>query len=347
MGSATVCEAVVTGKSRKRGQKQEDQIQAQRTSDRRTGELNGSLSGSARSILLLPGWVTNMRSKTTGAAAEILLLTFCFLSGGCEHYNTPAIRDASFLPYAGAKVGQVSLREFLSARSAVVFEGDQLSVTASGTNHGTVKGTIFGIGSAAAIDRRGYFLTAAHCVQKGPSFLLLFFDKGKPQARPARVVWRGDVSKKQPDLALLQVPFPLQDVFEWTPTFTNGEPIVAAGATPGPDHVINRQCMAGKILRLDTGSETVLPHYTCISHDAPLTFGDSGGPLASTDGRLVGINSDAVIGRPRWLSLSVETLSTDAERPDLEWLRQLIQQDAAAQSGAKTTQSKAFEGVNP
>src|SRR4051794_30220753 len=37
----------------KRGQKQEDQIQVQRTFDRRTGELNGSLSGSARFTSLL------------------------------------------------------------------------------------------------------------------------------------------------------------------------------------------------------------------------------------------------------------------------------------------------------
>jgi hypothetical protein len=304
--------------------------------------LNGSLSGSARFTLLLTGWVTNMRSKTTGAVAGILLLIFCFLSGGCEHYNTPAIRDASFLPYAGAKVGQVSLREFLRARSALVFEGDQLSF---GTNSRDfwIKGTIFGIGSAAAIDRRGYFLTAAHCVQKGP-FLLLFFDKGQPQARPARVVWRGDDSKKQPDLALLQVPFPLQDVFEWTPTFTNGERIVAAGVNLLPDNVINRQYMAGKILRLDTGSETVVPHYICISHDAPLHAGDSGGPLVSTDGRLVGINSDGVIGRLWWASFSVGTVYSEAERPDLEWLRQLIQQDAAAQSGTPTNQVKKLAG---
>jgi DNA replication protein DnaC len=38
---------------RKGGQKQEEKIQAQRTFDRRTGELNGSLSGSARFTLLL------------------------------------------------------------------------------------------------------------------------------------------------------------------------------------------------------------------------------------------------------------------------------------------------------
>jgi S1-C subfamily serine protease len=230
-------------------------------------------------------------------------------------------------------------------RSALVFEGDQLSFSTNPRNVGTnspffrVNGTILGIGSATAIDRRGYFLTAAHCVQKGP-FLLVFFDKGQTQARPARVVWRGDESKKQPDLALLQVPFPLQNVFEWTPTLTNGESIVATGINVSSGRLDIGQCMAGKILSLDAGSETVLPHYICISHDAPLHPGDSGGPLASTDGRLVGINSDAVLGRPRWLSFSVETLSSDAERPDLEWLRQLIEQDTAAQSGPKTNQFK-------
>jgi len=283
-------------------------------------------------------WVANMRSKTTGWAAGILLLIFCFLSGGCEHYNTPAIRDASFLPYADAKVGRVSLREFLRARSAVQFEGDQLYVTISGADY-TVKGKIFGIGAAAAIDRRGYFLTAAHCVEKG-TCLLLYLDKGHFEAQTAQVVWRGDESKKQPDLALLRVPFPLQDVFEWTPRFTSGERIMAAGLNVLPNNRIKGQCMAGKILRLDSGSETVLPHYICISHDAPLHAGDSGGPLVSSDGRLVGINSDVIIGRPRWLSFSVETLFGEAERPDLEWLRQLIEQDAAAQSGAKTNQFK-------
>jgi hypothetical protein len=56
---------VVTGRSygptpwtlgRKRGKKQEEQSPAQRTFDRRTGELNSPLSGSARSILLLTGY---------------------------------------------------------------------------------------------------------------------------------------------------------------------------------------------------------------------------------------------------------------------------------------------------
>ncbi|HEY3856535.1 MAG TPA: serine protease [Verrucomicrobiae bacterium] len=279
-----------------------------------------------------------MRSKATCAAAGILLFVFGFLSDGCMHYNTPAKRDDSFLPYADAKVGQENLDDFLRARSATAFEGDRLRATFHGTEHYTIDGTISGIGSAAPIDRRGYFLTAAHCVSKGPC-LLMFVNNGRIQAQTARVVWRGDESKKEPDLALLRVPTPLQNVFEWTPAFTNGERIVASGINV-ISNLIKSQCMAGKILKQNAGLKTVLPHYICISHDAPLHGGDSGGPLVSTDGRLVGINTEAIIGRPRWFSFSVEVLSSDAERPDLEWLRQLIEQDATAQSGGKSNQSK-------
>jgi S1-C subfamily serine protease len=279
-----------------------------------------------------------MRAKTTGTATGIFLLVFCLFSAGCVRYSTSARRDASFSPYAGAKVGQVSLREFLLARSAVLFEGGQLSVTASGTNSRVVgmKGTVSGFGAAAAIDRRGYFLTAAHCVKQGP-FTLLFLDQGRLQAQPARVVWRGDVSKKEPDLAILRVSLPLRDVFDWMPAFTNGESIVAVGVSLVRNQPMKTQCMAGKILRLAPGPEAVAPRYLRISHDAPLHHGDSGGPLVSSDGRLVGINCTLDL-EPPWTRFSIEPVSADAERPDLEWLGRLISQDAALQSGASTNQ---------
>jgi len=273
-----------------------------------------------------------MRSKATGAPAGIFLLIFCFFSAGCVHYSTPAGRDASFSPYAGTKVGQVSLREFLLARSAALFEGDQLSVTSSGTNSRIlwIKGTVSGIGAAAAIDRRGYFLTAAHCVKNGP-ISLVFHDKGQMVAQPARVVWCGDVSKKEPDLAILQVSLPLQFVFDWMPAVTNGASIVAVGVGPVPHQpIMQTQCMAGNILRLAQGSEAVLPHYICITHDAPLHHGDSGGPLVSTDGHLVGINCSVDV-ELQWKHFSIEPVSGDAQRPDLEWLSQLIRQDVTLQ----------------
>jgi len=283
-----------------------------------------------------------MRLKTIGAAAGVLLLIFCFLSGGCAHPKIPSSRDDSFLPYTGAKVGPVSLREFLGVRTAVVYDGGQVSFNTN-TRAFHTEGPVFGIGLASAIDRQGYFLTAAHCVEKGP-FTLVSFEKGHEQARPVRVVWRGDESKNEPDLALLQAPFPLQDVFEWTPGFTNREPIVATGLDVFPNHVIKFQFMGGKIFGQDPGSVTVLPHYIFISHDAPLHPGDSGGPLATTDGRLVGINCDGVVPHLKLLPFVTKTPYSEAQRPDLEWLKQLIQQDATTQSGAKTNQFKERAG---
>ncbi len=285
-----------------------------------------------------------MKSKATGAPAGIFLLVFCFFSTGCVHYSPPARRDASFSPYAGAKVGQVGLREYLLARSALLFEGVEVSVTASGTNSGLhwSKGTLTGIGAAAAIDRRGYFLTAAHCVKNGP-ITLVFRDQGQMVAQAARVVWCGDISEKEPDLAVLQVSLPLQSVFDWEPAVTNGANVVAVGVSPVPHRPMQVQCMAGKILRLARGPEPVIPRYICMTHDAPLHHGDSGGPLASLDGRLVGINRSVHV-EFQWQRFAMEPVSGEAQRPDLEWLRQLIRQDVTLHAGGPTNQFEQLAG---
>lgn len=280
-----------------------------------------------------------MRPKGTGTATGIFLLVVCLFNAGCVRYSTPAKRDASFAPYAATKVGEASLREFLLARSAVLFEGGQLSVTNSGTNSRflSIKGNVSRFGTAAAIDRRGYFLTAAHCVKQGP-ITLVFLDQSQLEAQTARVVWRGDVSKKEPDLAIVQVSVPLQDVFDWTPEFTNGESIVAVGVSQVPHQPnMKTHCMAGKILVVAPGPEAVVPHYICISHDAPMHHGDSGGPLVSADGRLIGINYNMDV-EFQWKHFSIEPVSGDAQRPDLEWLGEIIRQDVARQSGGSTNQ---------
>lgn len=277
-----------------------------------------------------------MGTKTASRSTGIILLILCFLSAGCVHYSTTANRDASFFPCGGAKVGQVSLRDFLVARSAVLLKADQLSVTHSDTNSRTfsIMGKNSWHGIAAAIDRRGYFLTAAHCLEKGPLWLM-FLNEGKMQAQRVRVVWRGEVSKKQPDLAILNVSLPLQQVFEWATEFADGNSALAVGLNSDKPQTLKTQCMAGKILKLLEGSEAIPPHYTLISHNVPVHPGDSGGPLVSTDGYLLGINVGGEI-RLQWRRLSVEPLYYYAQRPDLEWLRQIIDQDVALQSGATT-----------
>jgi hypothetical protein len=292
-------------------------------------------------------WATNMGAVFLRRSTGIVLLILCLLSAGCVHHSTMASRDASFSPYVDTKVGQVSLREFLLARAAVLLKAEQLSVTHSNTNSRTfsIAGTNSWRGTAAAIDRRGYFLTAAHCVEKDP-FCLAFLNEGKMQVQRARLVWRGDAAKKQPDLAILQVSLPLQQVFEWATEFTNGNSILAVGLSLDKPRVLKTQCMAGKILNLSEGPQARPPHYTVVSHDAPLRHGDSGGPLMSTDGHLLGINVGAELGF-RWRRLSVEPLYADAHRPDLEWLRQIIEQDVTLQSGTTANQPNKSDAANP
>jgi hypothetical protein len=272
-------------------------------------------------------------NKLTGLHLVIILCLFC---AGCVHYSTPAERDTSFLPFKDDKVGQESLRKYLIARSAALFTAEELDTTRLSTNSVRINSTNAWHGTAAAIDRRGYFLTAAHCLKRGQlergQFWVAFAGSGKIQVERARIVWRGDVAKKEPDLAILSIGAPIDQAFEWATEFTNGTPIMDVGLSfYNHSGVLKPQCMAGKILKVSDGSGTSLPYYTVISHDSPLRHGDSGGPLVLSDGRLLGINVSADVGI-QWRHFLIEPLYCDAHRPNLEWLREVVDKDAALQS---------------
>jgi hypothetical protein len=73
-----------------------------------------------------------------------------------------------------------------------------------------------------------------------------------------------------------------------------------------------------------------------VSHSSPLRPGDSGGPLVLSDGRLVGINVSVEYDF-QWSRLSLAPRHSTAHRPDLAWVRKVIEADAALQgmSGPK------------
>ena len=280
-----------------------------------------------------------MRTMPANKPTGLLLVILCLFCEGCVHYSTPAERDASFSPYKDVKVGQESLRKYLLDRSAALFMAEELDTTRVSTNIIRIINTSMWRGTAAAIDRRGYFLTAAHCLERG-QFWVAFLRAGKIQVERARIVWRGDVAKKEPDLAVLSIATPIDQAFEWATEFTNGTPIMDVGLSLN-DHsrVLKTQCMAGKILKVSDGSGTSPPHYTVISHDSPLRHGDSGGPLILSDGQLLGINVSGDIGI-QWRHLLIEPLYYEAHRPNLEWLREVIDKDAALQSLSWPNQSR-------
>ena len=265
-----------------------------------------------------------MPANRTTAFLLVILGLSC---AGCVHLRTPAERDASFSPYYDAKAGEVSLGQYLFDRSVVLLSAKRLETTLD-TNSLTLTYSRASHGIATAIDRRGYFLTAAHAVHG--QVWLAFAREGKLELKQARIIWRGDVKKGEPDLAILSISTRIDQAFEWATELTNGTPIVDLGCLTDRSGGVRRQCLAGKILEVSEGSCAALPRYTVVAHDSPLRPGDSGGPLALSDGRLLGINVKG------WhvmdwghLSFKFEFEHGEAHRPDLVWLRKVIDADAA------------------
>jgi len=261
---------------------------------------------------------------------ELLLVVLCLSSAGCVHHNTAAQRNASFSPYRDAKVGEESLWEYLSDRSAALITAERLDTNSPRTNSFTFRNSSTNAwrGAATPIDKRGYFLTAAHCVEKG-QFWLVFPQGDKMQVERARIVWRGDKKDGEVDLAVLCVSRPISPAFQWAAEFTNGSPVVDLGwSLDDHSRQVKPQWMAGRILKVAEALSKDSLDYTVISHSSPMRPGDSGGPLVLSDGRLLGINVNVRLNL-QWSHLSFEFEHTEAHRPDLAWLRKVIDADAA------------------
>lgn len=268
-----------------------------------------------------------------------LLLAVLTLSGtGCARrliQATSAQRDASFAAYANVKIGDVPVAKYLSHRSAILVRADKGKLSESTPNSGTFEFNSkapagIDLATATAIDPRGYFLTAAHCIEHGAPFLV-FFTGGKVQMKPSRIVWRGQPSRGEPDLALLHASASLDRYFDWASQFKDKEEVLAAGIGIDNPRNLQMQCEAGKLLRFSERAAP-LPSITRLFHDVPLRFGDSGGPLTNREGRLLGINV-TIEGDYHPLKFAYVERSGTALRPDLAWLQGMIGQDQAKLSG--------------
>jgi S1-C subfamily serine protease len=250
-----------------------------------------------------------------------------FVAPGCQHPVTTPDRRASFAPHAAREVSGVPLRDFLLERTAILVGGPGVTLR-PGVQRPRLQlaGEAGGepwIGSAVVIDPRGYLLTAGHCITGATTHLVWNSRDTALRVERARVVWRGDDRQGDPDLAILRVAHAPAAAFAWTGEVQPGEAVVAVGVDYEPSREIEADCVAGAITRIQ---ERVTARASAhIFHDAPLHAGDSGGPLTTPDGRLIGINTGAG-------SLQVWPFSwrvARAERPDLTWLQRVIDDDFA------------------
>jgi hypothetical protein len=134
-----------------------------------------------------------------------------------------ADRRASFAPHAHSRVEAEPLAEFLARRTAFVIGGDGLAIvlpvksTRACSGQFAIRAVASRFSTAAAIDTRGYFLTASHAFEKKAPFIA-YYRKNRIQIIPSRVVWRGNFAKGEPDLAVLCVP-------DSSNQFSSGPPI--------------------------------------------------------------------------------------------------------------------------
>jgi S1-C subfamily serine protease len=176
------------------------------------------------------------------------------------------------------------------------------------------------IGSAAAVDAGGYFLTAAHCLHRQPVFLVISTSSG-PRGVLCRVVWRPPPTDENLcDMALLKIDVPLEHAFAMAQNaqINPGLSVVTSGG--------NGEA-GGQVLSIAPGNsfkiQNLPPTYTVI-HDIPLAQGDSGGPLTTLDGKLIGIQVLAIgiyLGPRQGIAL----------RPDPAWLHRQMDQDRRSQ----------------
>ena len=192
-------------------------------------------------------------------------------------------------------------------------------------------GKTLGFGSAVPISSDGYFLTAAHCVgKKGSTIQILAKTTSPPVSLSvARVVWRSDQTHPdEPDLAILHAPIkpeiPLR--IGALDRLKTGTPILISGFGSF------KKSWAGGRLHSITEPQTAPSGVTWrkLTHTAPFTPGDSGGPMLSGDGELLGINSELVLTKPRWLPFALGPYGYDhgvSFIPDPHWLSSIIQRD--------------------
>jgi len=243
-------------------------------------------------------------------ALWVCLAAVC-VAGGCANLATRQEKEDSFRSFALRRLGGQSLREFIQQRTALLVAGAKpigVDVHAEDVGVGLKPTDPDGkvdVSSAAAIEPDGYFLTAAHCLHRQPAFLV-FSGANGPLALPARVVWEPTpAAEADYDLAIVKVEAKLPAYFEMGDDSAEGggEAVVTSGANGEAGGMLLQ------VTRTDADPSGKLPAVYTLIHNLPLSHGDSGGPLITLDGKLIGIEilvRGVYIGPREGVALGVE-----------------------------------------
>lgn len=279
-------------------------------------------------------------------AATLALLAGCQAPSIPEFIDRPhyAQKPASLRILEGDGRRWLPILRTIGGNTALLTgDGSKVILTPGNTMTG---GTEFGlrltgrIGSAVPVSRDGYFLTAAHCIDRtGPMTLVAWTRGGALEKAPARLVWSSTVTWRGLDLALLHAPLapqaavPLANAAMLQP----GDPVASSGWSwllhPPPPALLS----AGRVTALSPWQRDPSGClWRSVQADIPFCSGDSGGPLVVPQG-LVATNARIWPGAAGFFRALFHAktpagtrpsdIRTNSFAPDREWLRSTIEAD--------------------
>jgi S1-C subfamily serine protease len=246
---------------------------------------------------------------------------------GCRSPLTPSdeLRHESFVRYQDLFAGNA---ETAKRGTYIIFSGGPQFSTTVDSRTGSINwfagGKGFSSGLAVALEPDGYLLTAGHTLDTN-NFVFGLFD-GKMDVRPARIVLRQGAGTHA-DLALIKVEGKLDHCAVPGQKPSIGDPVFAV-VCYRKDTQLAIDFASGRVLGLK--GDPANGDCDVINTDVPLGHGDSGGPLLSNSGQLVGINSGiSYTWRKNW---------SDSFFPDFGFIQSVTAHDRLSGAADKPLQ---------
>lgn len=146
----------------------------------------------------------------------------------------------------------------------------------------------YGAGSGWIYDAEGHVVTNNHVVEGADSFVVQFYDGTQVNATLVGTDSFQDVAVLQLDLEDGQTVPGVATVGDST-AMRAGDQVVAIGSPLGEfTNSVSEGIIGGLDRSLDTGEGYALANL--IQHDAPISPGNSGGPLLNMNGEVIGMN---------------------------------------------------------
>ncbi len=180
----------------------------------------------------------------------------------------------------------------LDARSAVRAAGPAVVTIRNTYSTGGTRrrqgGTFTASGSGVILNEQGYILTNNHVIENQASLRITFLDG---TTASAKVIG----TRPSADLAVIKVEGAVPAVAQFgdSGALEPGQPVIAIGSALGD---FRNSVTVGVVsaLHRDLDSAGSTPLKDMIQTDAAINEGNSGGPLLTPDGRVIGINTAVV-----------------------------------------------------